>query len=40
MELEEVPGCKEGLDEGGSGMVGHLTRSADKIKLEVSHLRP
>ena len=39
MELEEVPGCKEGLYEGGSGMVGHLTRSADKIEIEVSHLK-
>jgi hypothetical protein len=40
MELEEVPGCKESLNERGSGMVGHLTRSADKIELDVSDLRP
>lgn len=26
MELEEIPGCKEGLNEGGSGVVSHLTR--------------
>lgn len=26
MKLEEVPACKEGLNERGSSMVGHLTR--------------
>jgi hypothetical protein len=37
MELEEVPGCKEGLYEGGSGMVGHLPDHT-RIKFHVSHV--